>query len=408
MKHMKIKKLHLFIVFINTILIFVSVSTINIKADELNVVPVRTNISIKANVPDDFSDNVTVVLEQKSTNVKFSLALTKSNSYTGNLSVVGDSTYNANAIFQNTSSFKTDLAENYEIKGTEVNLTFNIRKLTAVSNTDKTENTSKDSLSNQSHNDANNSTDANKTIKPNGKSEENFQNILDKEENVINHYIEQVSFIQNDTNYTSFLSSYSGAMFQKYFLKADPLNTDEKWNSMTDFEKFNYYILYIMPYSKMMNYTYDSESNYVEELVSQKNILSQLEKGDAVYNAITEVWSWLFKYWQDTGDFCNLFKDYDYTSIKTDEASNTVVLEGNDTGSPSPTLLTTPTPSVVAQNDKDSSVNSNTVKAMSRTEKKKNMLLDLVKNNAVTLVILLAAIIVLIVIIIKNKKNNYY
>lgn len=154
---------------------------------------------------------------------------------------------------------------------------------------------------------------------------------LPSAESVIAAFEEKVSFIQDDPAFSSFLSTYSGAMFKKYYLQADTAHTEEQWESMKEIERFCYNITYYSPYIAMMNYEFSSADEMIDELVAEKNILSQIENGDIVYDAIVEVWKWHYDYWQHTGTFCNFYNNYnDDINAGEPTASETVKLTDED------------------------------------------------------------------------------
>ena len=289
----------------------------SVMASEMTEVETRSTVTIKANVPDDFTENIAFVLEQETTQVRFSFALTAENGYTGSISVVGNNTYLASATFSNNEKYNIDLAEKYDIEGEEVELTFNVSPITYSVENDN-------AVNNNDNKKINIETEA-----PHGE-EIDPDTGLPTAEYVIKNYEDKVSFMQDDKKFFSFLTTYSGAMFEKYYLEADPMNTEEQWESMKEIDRFNYYITYYMPYTKMMNYEFSSANKLIEELIAQKNILSQIENGDIVYDAIVEVWKWHYSYWQCTGTIYNFYNYYDGTNAGTPTVSETVKLTDKD------------------------------------------------------------------------------
>lgn len=266
-----------------------------VTASEFDEIEVRSNVTIKANVPDGFTEDIAFVLEEEVTQVRFQYLLTAENEYTGNLSLLGNNAFLPQVTFKKGGNYKTDLAEKYMIEGEEVELTFTVTPITYSIENDEEE---RESLYTEE-----------KEL-PHGEDIDP-QTGLPTAESVIKAYMEKVSFIQDDPKFSSFLATYSSASMKKSYLKADPLNTEEQWESMKEIDRFNYYILYSMPHSYMINSEFASANEMVEKLWAQKDILSQIENGEIVYDAIVEVWKWHYRYWQVTGTFYNFYNYYD-------------------------------------------------------------------------------------------------
>ncbi|MBQ3514986.1 MAG: hypothetical protein IJA32_14520 [Lachnospiraceae bacterium] len=268
----------------------------------------KTNVVVKANVPDGFNEEIKVTLEYEETQVRATVTLTTENGYTKNLTVLSDNTFLASADFQSTDTYGTDLAEKYDIEGEEVELIFNV--IPADTKTIE-ENTEIEIFQ-----------DEEMEIDP--------STGLPTAESVIKNFEEKVAFIENDSNFDSFLALYSGPMFKEYYLEADSMNTEEQWNNMKEIERFVYYITYIKPFSKMINYEYANTNEFIEELTGEKQRLEQRENGDVVYDAIVDVWEWQYAYWQHTGSIYNFFNDYDDSNAGTPTESEAVKLTENE------------------------------------------------------------------------------
>jgi len=358
-------------------LLIVMVIPQNIRAEELSEIEVMSTVLIKADVPEDFTENIAFVLEDENTQVKFSYALTEQNEYMGELNILGGRTYFASATF-GSSKYKTDLAEKYEIADEEVELVFSVTPIIYSIENDERE--------------ALNWNDEETKISDNADEDLDPETGLKTAKSVLREYEEKVSFIQNDPNFSSFLTLYSGGMFKKYYLNADPMNTEEQWDNMKEVDRFNYYITYYMPYTKMMNYEFSSANIMIEELISQKNILSQIEKGDIVYDAVVDVWKWHYSYWQHTGMFYNFYNYYDGVNSGADFnesiSSEAINLVGKDKGNPEET-------EIKEEIKKD-------------IEKVDNPIILWIKENWLTTAILLIAGISFFAVFLYNRKKNIY
>lgn len=344
-------------------------------SSELAEVDTRSTVTIRANVPADFSENIAFVLEQETTQVRFAFALTKDNNYTGNISIVGDSTYIASASFKSSNKYETDLAKKYEIENGTVELSFNVSTITYSIQSEEL-----NGLSNE--------------ITHGENEDENEE--LQATENILNNYLEEVSFMQDDMRFFSFLTTYSGAMFEKYYMEADPMNTTEQWESMKEIDRFNYYIIYYMPYTKMMNYQFENENIFIEELIAQKNILNQIEDGDKVYRAIVDMWKWHYRHWQSTGEFYNFYNYYNGTNSNTLTTAETIKL-ANEEGEGIPTEPTE------AESENKNEINE---------EKDANLevsnpdIFSLAKENILTCIIFFVAGACFLLVYLHNRKKN--
>lgn len=353
------------------IMLMVMTVSQNVKADELQEIEVISTVFIKANVPEDFTENITFVLESEITQVRHAFELTKENEYEGILCVFENRTYLASVYFPSSSKYKTDIAENYDIAGEEVELAFNVTPIVY-------------SIEN----------DEGKIPNWNDDKMEVLDDEIDSEtglrtaESVLKSYEEKVSFIQDDPNFSTFLALYSGGMFKKYYLKADPMNTEEQWNNMREIERFNYYITYYMPYMKIINYEFSTANEMIEELISQKNILSEIENGDIVYNAIVEVWKWHYSYWQHTGTFYNFYNYYD--GIKSDKTSDLETIR------------------LTEKDKKELETKELETEELEDTEYIDNPVILWVKKNWLTAAILLIAGISFLTVLLHNRKENIF
>lgn len=342
-----------------------------IYASELTEVDTRSTVIITANVPQGFSEKIAFVLEQDSTQVRFSYALTKDNHYMGSISVVGGTTYTASVSFPSSSKHQTNLAEKYEIEGEEVELTFNVETIKFSSETEE------------------DNTLATKTTHG---EESNTEIDIQTADNVLNNYLEKVSFVQEDKKFFSFLTTYSGDMFKKYYLEADPMNTEEQWDNMKEIERFNYYITYYMPYTKMMNYQFDTENEFINELVAQKAILQTIDNGDMVYDAIVNVWKWHYEYWRYTGTFYNFHNYYDGTNAETPTTTEIIKLENKEKEE---------LKEVKSEMEEEINLEKKVV-----SRKVANPFILWIKENFLTCIILVVTSITFLVVYLYNHKKN--
>lgn len=328
----------------------------------------KTNVIIKANVPDGFDEDIKVTLEYEETQVRASVTLTTENGYTKNLTVLSGNIFLANANFESIDKYDTDLEEKYSIEGGEVELIFNV--IPAETIEDIEENTEIES----SHGE---------------EMEIDPLTGLPTPESVIKNFEKKVSFIEDDSNFDSFLAVYSGPMLKNAYMESDAMNTEESWNAMNETERFIYYISYRMPYMSMTRREFDNVNDFIEEeLISQRQRLNQIENGDIVYEAIVDVWEWQYDYWQHTGSIFNFFNYYDGLNAGTPTESESEAVK-------------------LTEKEEMEEVKEEITKELNEeTEKEDNPAVKWIKENWLTGTILIVAGVSFLVVHLISKKKN--
>lgn len=336
-----------FIKLITVLVLLFSVNITNVKASEID--DEFTKLTIKVDVS-DYDGEIAFVFEQDN-GFKYNVLLTKDENYTNTIDIVGDMEYKAEATIKNNNGkYKIEgLSERYNVKGKDVEIKFKVKKIDLPT----TENTQ---------------VDTNTEVEKDDK-------LLDKE-TIYNNYIKAVEFIKTDKNYTNFLKLYNNDIMKSYFLEADPLNTEDDWKQMNDFEKWNYYILFVRTKTLIMGENaVETENELLDNLGSESALLSNIENGDKVIEAVKTVWRWEWENWEKTGEFINLYDKYSDNPIEKHD-----IKELND--------------------KKDSSKKS-------KKKKSDSGLIKGLKNNILSLLILLIIGIATICVIIVRKKKNY-
>ena len=257
----------------------------------------KTTVFMKANVPEDFNEKIAVMMMHEESQKVFELVLTHEDEYSNRIMVDNNLTYIISTTIP--KGYITDIESPCEINSGEVDLYFSV----SSSSYDKTENPIPEIA-------------AKVDVYMRDYTE------LSSPEEIFKSYLESTSFLQEDENFASFLAVYSGSMFEKYYLNMNPMNTKEQWAQMQSMDKFNYYITCVMPYTKIMKYSYESELQFIEELAAQESMLKKISKGDEVYGAISNVWKWHYSYWNYTGMFYDFYDYIDgYYTVSEDKLS---------------------------------------------------------------------------------------
>jgi len=313
------------------------------KADEIGT---YTEVQIAANIPNGFQEDIVVTLKSDFSENKYQVVLNTGNNYRSSLTVISNTTYSSSAAIK-TSKYKIHgLQEKYTVDKNTVYIEFSVNEgLTQIGN----QNVSDDL-------DLGVDTDV---------------------QQIYTQYIQKVSFVENNEDYKSFLSLFSNAMMKKYFLQADDTNTDDLWNKMTVYEKFNYYMLYIRPKTLITGTNAVSNTIELKEgLESERQILNKINGGDKVIEAIETVWIYEWNYYNENGQFLNLYAVDSKQSIQKHSEPE------------------------------QSEVQTAEQKAESDTDTKEKRLLKTMKNNIANFVMIGAVLIIGIVLTIKNKNEK--
>lgn len=333
------------------LMLFLSVSFSNKvyateTSDEFTVLTIKADVS-------EYDGDIAFTFTQEN-GFNYNVLLTKAENYTSTIDIVGNIEYVATATLKKDSSkFKVDGLDNkYKVTGKNVEIKFKVIK----EEFKVAENTNGD-------NKTDNKTDTT-VINENLDS-----NAIYKE------YIDEVSFIDNNSDYEAFLKIYSNDIMKDYFLKADSLNTADDWNKMSNFEKWNYYILFVRTKTLITGENaVKSEDELLSQLTSEIALLNKINDGEKVIEAVKSIWKWEWKQWEKNGEFINLYDEY--TSGSAEKYSETELKD----------------------------VNEDDNKA---AQKEENGLLKGIKNNIISILILVAVGITTIVVIVLRKRKNY-
>lgn len=340
------------------------INSTNIKATDITMDDNYAVIEITAKVPDSYKDNIPLILTQEDNDFNYSIVLKAENDYKGTLTVLKQKKYLANVNL--TENYYTkDLENLFYINGENVELIFNVTEgLSLIESTDDTNDNNTYDISSEEEETVN--------------DDEETENDSDDEGQLIyKEYIDTVSFMKDDNRFSQFLKIYSNSIMKNYFLQADSLNTETEWKKMSNFDRWNYYILFVRTKTLILGTNpVTTENELLDELSSEISLLSNIEDGDIVIEAVKKVWRWEWKEWQ-YGRFVNLYDPYDEDAAPK---YNEVELNESDSNK-------------VDTND---------------SNKKKDRIMEGIYRNIFSLIILVIIGIVLIVIAIKKKKDKNY
>lgn len=349
--------------------VVIFINSTNIKATDINMDDNYAVIEITAKVPDSYKDNIPLILTQEDNDFNYSIVLKADNDYKGSLTVLNQKKYFASVNL--TDNYYTKGLENlFYINGENVDLIFNVTEgLSLIESTDDTNNNNTSEISSKDE----------EKVKVN----EEIGNDSDDEGQLIyKEYIDTVSFMKDDNRFSQFLKIYSNSIMKNYFLQADSLNTETEWEKMSNFDRWNYYILFVRTKTLILGTNpVSTENELLDELSSEIALLSNIQDGDIVIEAVKKVWRWEWKEWQ-YGRFVNLYDPYNEDAAPK---YNEVELNENDS-------------------NKDNINKDNT----NENKQKKDRIMEGIYRNIFSLIILSIIGIVIIVITIKKKKNKNY
>lgn len=296
--------------------------TITVKA--VNLPSRNTQTTVTANVPEGFSESITFTFEENLFQMTFPCTLNRDNGYTYSQELVKGSTFKLYAEFEGCEDYIMDFPEEYTAEGDQQTITFNIVKMTEEEKKQIAEEAEEAERKKAEEEEA-------------ARLEEEKKKVIDPltgietPESIKNRFIDKMSAVDQECK--EFMVKGSGN--KDSFLNADPTNTSEQWENMSDLEKFFYHHLYNMPHTYLTRYDYANEDELIEEISYRKDLYAKYKDGDKVYEALEEVYRWHYKYWLRTGVVANPFKyatseEQQNLPVEPDENMNTSTEEPTD------------------------------------------------------------------------------
>ncbi len=272
------------------------------------IVQAYTEVIVSATVPEGFNEDIFITLEESVTLIRGGVYLSEENGYTGSTMILGGCIYNTYVRYANNGNWTCDIAKQYEVpNGGTVSFSINVTDGSLANN-----------LLTEEQPEA--SAPGNAEV-PHGEDIDPLTNLV-KGEVAIQNFIDKVSFIQNDATYqgTNFLALYNSASFKEHYLKSDSLNTEEKWNSMTELEClvwvkcFYEPNIYLYKNAGKVGSGYSVEDFLDDVLCVEKGILDRgtYTNKDIVYEALVEMCEWHYSYFLVTGTVYDYYNGAEY------------------------------------------------------------------------------------------------
>ena len=326
---------------------------------------VTAEVTIRAAVPEGFTDKLPFVLENTETHIRYAYSLEPGNGYEGTVNVLSGCTYTPIVTLPG-DNYKTDLADSYVINEENVELNFGVSFITY------------------------DATPEGEGVVADTHGEEVTKN-MDAQE-VLETYLEKVAFMRENEEYDTLFMLSSCFTYKECFLKSDPMNTEEQWEEMDGWERYNYYVTYAFPRLCLLNHEYVSENASLKDLHPNQQLLLDCEGGDTAYNAIMEVWKWLYRYWNENGIAYNFYNYYDGINAGTPTVAEKAKVEELEN-----------------MNKEDQEELEEAWKEIEEEigiEKKENVVLKAIKDHLLTIIIFIFVGIAVVIAVAYNRKKN--
>lgn len=146
----------------------------------------------------------------------------------------------------------------------------------------------------------------------------------ESKEEILNYFIEKTSFMEEDSfierrPYSrNIMLSYISDSFKESFINDKPDNTEEKWDSMSDYEKYIYGKFYMFPKGMIDSANFKTPTNE-EEFFELTRVNEELdyaltgycgeEEGMILADAQRDVMRWQWKYYEKNGYITNILSN---------------------------------------------------------------------------------------------------
>ena len=358
------------------------------------IVQAYTEVIVSATVPEGFNEDIFITLEESVTLIRGGVYLSEENGYTGSTMILGGCIYNTYVRYANNGNWTCDIAKQYEVpNGGTVSFSINVTDGNLANN-----------LLTEEQPEA--SAPGNAEV-PHGEDIDPLTNLV-KGEVAIQNFIDKVSFIQNDDYYQKyFLLMFGSASNRELYLENNTLNTEEKWNSMTDLERFIWAKcfyepeFYLYKNAGKVGNGYSVDDFLDDVLCVEKSIFNTREftNEEVVYEALVEMCEWHYSYFLVTGTVYDYYYGAEY--VLDTEKQEVVKLEEvkhPDEGKQLEELQEEVMAELTEEEKEDLGVE----------EKESNKIIRLLKNNIFTILLLIAVGVALVVLKRKNRDSGIY
>lgn len=386
----KIKFLFAITLMLFTISINMTVYAYTVPENSTHVVEVL----LKANVPVDYKEKFEIAIYNEVTGETILTEYMQRNNYSSKVLLPNKCTYHFMMMFKN-EDYKSDIVESIKLDDeTSIEVNFNITAREIPNNSPNVDTGVIIGLENGTHDEE---------IKY---SENDESTGLKSPDVIYDEFVEKTSFLKNPENYNqTFKLVYTTNMEKELYLKYTNLGSEEKWNTMSDYEKFVYNETSLSPYLEIVisNETYKNTDEFIRkayDMETAKFYDSMIpNRGEEVREALENVWRWQYDYFQITGSVYNFYEaKYEYEIVNAPTIQVQQMLEETETQE-----------IVIVETEEELPEELETSTEVHEEVEKENGLWKLFKENAskniVTLCLALILFIAFVIVKIKEKKD---
>ncbi len=372
-------------------LVLVLLPKLPVQASEVTT---YTEVKFIANVPEGFAGDVIVIWENTATLKKDGIRMNAEDGYTYTRNILGGEVYNLTTSFVADGEWKTDIPAQYEIpNGEGIEIVFNVLDGSPAVNilTEVAPKETEVPVTNNSESAGDGDIDP-------------LTGIL-KGEVAIQNFIDKVSFIQDESAYEGydFLLVFS---VKDDYLGSNPLNTSEKWDSMTAFEQYVWRKAFFIPNLYLYKHAGEigagySIDDFIKNALLEKSLfdLKDYPREDEVYDAVVELCEWHYNYFLITGtvyDYYNGNVEYVDPTVEQEASEKAAeVVEDKELEAARDELL-----NALTEEEKEELG----IEVESEETEEADGMVDLLKDNILTIVLLVIIGVLLLIVLQKKRK----
>ncbi len=331
-----------------------------------------TDVYITAIVPEGYDKDVIVYFKNEDN--EESILLRADEGYTKKRMML-EGTYQTWAERKNSTDFACEIQETCVVSGTEMDFTFTVLS------------TPQEVSESEAHN----------ILESNAEPMSADVPGLDSGKEVFQEFLDSTDYIKENKEFLRYKSTLNESEVHKErFLEnvGGSTNTEEKWNTMSDYDVMVYMDTFYSPFICLMNKEVNTEEEFVEE-ANNIHFFRKIEGGDGYADALEKVIRWQWQYYEQTGTLYNFFAE------EGNENAHFNQVETDKNG-------LTEEESKELEEAREELLEGENIEELFGEEKNELPIVKFAKENVVSVIILIVALLgaVGMTIYIKNKKNG--
>ena len=296
---------------ISCLIISYSSQTLNVYAYTIPKTSTHAvEVLLKANVPTDYTEKFEIAIYNEVTEETILTEYMQENNYCSEVLLPNKCTYHFMMMFKN-EDYKSDIVESVRLdEETSIEINFNITSRDIPNNSPNADTGVIIGLENHTHGEEVNNSEIDEITG------------LKTPNAIYNEFIEKTSFLNDPANYNQYFNlTYTTDMEKELYLKYTDSGSEDKWNAMSDYEKFVYKEITLSPYLEIIisNDTYKNVDEFIKEAydIESANFYDSMipNRGKEVREALEEVWRWQYNYYQKNGTVYDFYNDKPWSDI---------------------------------------------------------------------------------------------